>query len=85
MILHMCYKFRKPLGQQVVEDALVGQDAQHVRIIINRQHVLHDLYEYPKALLLVQMLQQIAYDEIHALAITNGRISLQERVEDIPE
>jgi predicted RNA-binding protein len=85
MILHMCYKFGKSLGQQVVEDALVGQDAKHVRIIINGQHVLDNLYEYPEALLLVQMLQQIADNEIHALAVTNGRISLQERVQDIPQ
>lgn len=54
-------------------------------VVINWEHVLHNLDEYPKALLLVQVLQQITDYKVHALTVANCRITLQESVQNIPK
>ena len=56
-----------------------------MRVVVDGEHVLDDLDEYPEAFLFVQVLEQVADDEIHALAVANGRIPLQERIQHIPK
>ena len=64
---------------------MINEDAQKIRIVIKWQNNFTYRHEQPKRFLLVQMLQYISSYEVHALAIPNGWITLDEGHKHISE
>jgi len=68
----------KLFSKDSFEDLLVDQNTEHVRIVVEREDVLGDRYKYPERLFFVQVFQEVPNDEVHALAVPNGRVALHE-------
>ena len=58
------------------EHFLIDEDAHHHREVLKRQIVLHDHGENPEGFLLSKELSKSPSNKVHALAISDGRVSL---------
>ena len=81
----MGHHFRELLDHHLLKHLLVNQDPQHVRVVVNGKKILIDGDKQPEALLLIHVLQKVACNEIHALAVADSWVTLQEGCEHIPK
>lgn len=65
------------------EHSLVYQGSQHVRVVIDGQHVLYDRGQGPESLLLTHVVKHAAHDEVHALAVAYLGVSLDKCGENV--
>lgn len=81
----MCHHFRKLFCENELKNFLIDKDAQHVWVVINREYTLSNGDECPKTLLFVEILEQVSHHKVHALAVADGRVSLNKSAQHISE
>ena len=75
----MSHKLGKLFFEKYFENLLINENTQHAAVIVNGQNGFGGLSENPEGLFFIQVLEQVANDEIHALAISDFVISFHER------
>ena len=75
-IVKMVAQFWQSLPHVVLQNFLINKYANHVAVVIQRQVRLHNLGHRPECFLLFHAGEESSCDEIHALAVSDGWITI---------
>jgi len=66
-----------------LENFLVDEDAEHVRVVVHRKNCFNCLSQGPERLFFVHACQETSDDEVHSLAVTDSRVPHHIATEDV--